>query len=58
MRKKITADGGGLRFNSGKVRFDLLAPDAMKELAWVMTDACTRKENPYPEITEYSAFLW
>ena len=29
----MSEDGGGLRFNEGKARFDLLPPEALEELA-------------------------
>ena len=30
-------DGGGLRYNDGKLRFDLIPPDVLRELAKVLT---------------------
>lgn len=33
----LKIDGGGLRYNDGKLRFDLIPPDVMQEIARVMT---------------------
>lgn len=38
VQKKVRVDGGGLRHNTGKVRMDLLPPDALFECARVFTE--------------------
>ena len=41
-------DGGGLRFNTGKLRVDLVPADAIEALAEVLGYACTQRKPPYP----------
>lgn len=42
-------DGGGHRHNQGKLRLDLIPEDIRRELAKVLTHACTERKPPYPE---------
>lgn len=61
MRPKLAPkklDGGGLRFNSGKLRVDLVPADVIEALAEVLGHACTKRVPPYPERNWERGMKW
>jgi len=44
----MSPDGGGLRFNAGKLRLELVPPSLERAVAAVLQHACERDVNPYP----------
>lgn len=52
------ADGGGRRDNGGKLRLDLIPEDIKRELAGVLTHACTARKPPYPERNWERGMKW
>ena len=46
--KKKTQDGGGLRFNQGKLPLEMVPVSTSKAIAEVLRQATERKVNPYP----------
>lgn len=58
MRASKKPDGGGLRFNTGKLRVDLVPSDVVEELARVLGFACTERVPPYPERNWERGMKW
>lgn len=48
MSEENKVDGGGLRFNSGKIPLELVPPSAVYGIAEVLQYGMTRSVNPYP----------
>lgn len=58
MARKKRVDGGGLRFNKGKLRVDLVPSDVIEALAGVLGFACTQRKPPYPERNWERGMKW
>lgn len=57
-RIEKVVDGGGLRFNGGKLRVDLVPADVIEALAGVLGYACTKRTPPYPERNWERGMKW
>ena len=57
-KKSDKMDGGGMRFNAGKLRVDLVPADVIEELARVLGYACTQRVPPYPERNWERGMKW
>jgi hypothetical protein len=55
----LATDTPGYKLDSGKLRYDLLPPDIVEALTYILTWACTRESPPpYPERNWEKGMSW
>lgn len=52
------SSGSGYKQDKGKLRYDLVPVEAVEALTWVLTWACERERDPYPERNWEEGMSW